>query len=88
MKDYHDLLLLIRKDVVNKKKVKKAIRDTFTNRGTNFQKLSISKEQISIIQNYWNIYFKTLDAEIQKELNSDIQSVMDEINMFLEDGIL
>ncbi len=88
MKDYHDLLLLIRKDVVNKRKVKKAIKDTFSNRGTNFQKLSIPKDQISIIQNYWNIYFKTLDAEIQKELDSDIQSVMDKINIFLEDGIL
>ncbi len=88
MKDYHDLLLLIRKNVVNRTKVKKAIKDTFANRGTNFQKLSISKDQVSIIQNYWNIYLKALDTEIQKELNTDIQAIMDEINIFLGDGIL
>lgn len=88
MKDYHDLLLLVRGDVVDKKAVKTAIKATFTNRGTNLQKLSIPKDQIENIQRYWGIYLKALDAEIQKDLATDIQTVMDEINKFLEDGIL
>lgn len=46
MKDYHDLLLLVRADVVDKKAVKPAIKATFTNRGTTLQKLSIPKDQM------------------------------------------
>jgi hypothetical protein len=83
MKAYHDLLFLIRSDVVNKKLVKKAIQDTFTNRGTNIQKLSIPKDQISTIQNYWSIYLKALDTETQKKLDVTIQSVINEINNYL-----
>lgn len=60
----------------------------FTNRGTNLQKLSISKEQIENIQRYWGIYLKALDSEAQKNLAIDIQTVMDEINKYLEDRIL
>jgi predicted nucleotidyltransferase component of viral defense system len=88
MKDYHDLILLVRGDVVDKKAVKAAIKATFTNRGANLQKLSIPQDQIENIQRYWGIYLKALNAEIQKDLATDIQTVMDEINKFLEDGIL
>ena len=69
--------------MIDKKSVKKAIQDTFTNRGTNIQKISIPKDQIDTIQNYWGIYLKALDAEIQKELDARIQAVMNEINNYL-----
>lgn len=88
MKDYHDLLLLARSDVIDKKKVKAAIKETFANRGTNLQKLSIPKEQMENIQKYWSIYLKSLDSEVQKELNTNLQIVMSEINKYLGDGIL
>jgi len=88
MKDYHDLLLLIRGDVADKEKLKSAIKSTFSSRGTNLQKLSISKDQMKNIQKYWSIYLKALDAEVQKELDTNIQNVMDEINGFLKDEIL
>lgn len=84
MKDYHDLLLLVRGDVVDKKAVKIAIKATFTNRGTDLRKLSIPKDQIENIQRYWGIYLKAADAEIQKDLATDIQTVMDEINHYLD----
>ncbi len=85
MKDYHDLLLLARSDLVDKKSLKKAIQDTFTNRGTNIQKLSIPKDQISTIQNYWSIYLRALDAKVHKKLDVNIQMVMNEINNYLSD---
>lgn len=89
MKDYHDLILLVRGDVVDKKEVKTAIKATFTNRGTNLQKLSVPKYQIENIQRYWSIYLKATDAEVQKELDPNIQAVMDEINAYLnEHGLL
>lgn len=84
MKDYHDLLLLVRGDVVDKKAVKIAIKATFTNRGTDLRKLSIPKDQMENIQRYWGIYLKAADAEIQKDLATDIQTVMDEINHYLD----
>lgn len=85
MKDYHDLLLLVRGEVVDKKTVKTAIKATFTNRGTNLQKLSIPKDQIENIQRYWGIYLKATDPEFQKDLATDIQTVMGEINHYLDE---
>lgn len=84
MKDYHDLLLLVRGNVIDKKKVEIAIHDTFMNRETPIQKLSIPEAQMSNIQKYWNIYLRSLSPEIQKKLGNDIQIIMDEINNFLE----
>jgi predicted nucleotidyltransferase component of viral defense system len=83
MKDYHDLLLLVRGNVIDKRKVKVAINDTFQNRGTLIQKLLIPKDQMDSIQKYWTIYLRSLSFEIQKEFDSDIQRIMDEINHFL-----
>jgi predicted nucleotidyltransferase component of viral defense system len=58
MKDYHDLLLLVRGNVIDKRKVKVAINDTFQNRGTLIQKLLIPKDQMDSIQKYWTIYLR------------------------------
>lgn len=85
MKDYHNLLLFIRGDVVDKKAVKTAIKATFTNRGTSLQKLSIPKDQIENIQRYWSIYLKATDPVVQKDLDTDIQTVMNEINLYLDE---
>ncbi len=84
MKDYHDLLLLVRGDVVDKKAVNAAIKATFTNRGTSLQKLSIPKDQIENIQRYWSLYLKATDPVVQKDLDTDIQTVMNEINLYLD----
>lgn len=84
MKDYHDLLLLVRGNVIDKSKVKTAISATFQNRGTPIQKLFIPKDQMDSIQKYWNIYLRSLSFEIQEELGKDIQYIMNEINNYLE----
>lgn len=85
MKDYHDLLLLVRNDVLNKKIVKSTIKTTFTSRGTNLQKLPTQKEQIENIQRYWRIYLKTTDHITQKNLATDIQMIINEINYYLDE---
>jgi predicted nucleotidyltransferase component of viral defense system len=88
MKDYHDLVLLVRSNVVDKLKLKMAIQATFANRGTKFKKISIPKNQMDIIQKYWSNYFKAAGEDAQKELGPHIQKLIDEINSFLQDVIL
>lgn len=84
MKDYHDLIVLVRGDVVDLKKRNAAIKETFAIRGTSFQKLSLDNDQIENIQKYWNIYIRSLASEVQEELEKDIAKVIKEINLFLE----
>lgn len=84
MKDYHDLILLIRNNVADIENLKVAIQDTFTNRGTYLKKLSIPGDQLDNIQKYWNSYLKSLDPKAQHELQSDIKSTIKEINSYLE----
>jgi len=84
MKDYHDLVVLIRSDVLNKERVKAAVNDTFTNRETTVQELAIPKELLSTIQNYWDLYLRALMPEVREQLNNDLQIVIDEINSYLQ----
>jgi predicted nucleotidyltransferase component of viral defense system len=87
MKDYHDLIILIRGNVIDRKKLNSAIKETFDNRGTTFQKLSLKNDQVENIQNYWNVYFRSLTIETQAELGKDIIKIINEINLFLEANI-
>ena len=84
MKDYHDLLLLVRGNVIDKSKVKTAISVTFQNRGTAIQKLSILEDQMESIQKHWSNYLRSLSSEVREKLGINIQNIMDEINNFLE----
>jgi predicted nucleotidyltransferase component of viral defense system len=83
MKDYHDLILLVRGDVVDKKAAKAAIKATFKNRGTDLQLLSISKDQVETLQKYWGLYLKATDEAVQENLDTNIQANIDEINEYL-----
>ena len=66
MKDYHDLVVLIRSDVLNKARVKAALNDTFTNRETTVQELAIPKDLLPTIQNYWDLYLRALMPEVRE----------------------
>lgn len=83
MKDYHDLIVLVRGDVIDLKKLNAAIKVTFANRGTTIQKLSLENDQVENIQKYWNIYFRSLAGEAKAELEQDIIKIVNEINLFL-----
>ena len=88
MKDYHDLMVLIRGEVVDKKKLKAAIKATFENRGTQIKKLSIPKDQVSNIQNYWDIYLRAVDGKVKTDLPENFLDLIEEINAYLIDNQL
>lgn len=84
MKDYHDLVLLIRNDIADIKKLKVAIKDTFSNRETKPSLLSIPKDQQDNIQKYWAAYRKSLSAESLADLPEELKSLAEEINGFIK----
>lgn len=88
MKDYHDLALLIRNDIADIKKLKGAIKDTFSNRETKLSLLSIPKDQQDNIQKYWASYRKSLSAESLADLPDDLRSLVEEINSFIKSNRL
>jgi len=83
MKDYHDLLVLIRTNAVDLERAKLAIKETFKNRGTNIQNIVMTKEQFPIIQNYWNLYLRAVPQAARIDLQGNFQEVIDEINTYL-----
>nr|BFD67539.1 nucleotidyl transferase AbiEii/AbiGii toxin family protein [Bdellovibrio sp. HAGR004] len=84
MKDYHDLIFLMRGEIVEIPKAKSAIQDTFTNRGTAIGPIDIPAEDTKKLQAYWNAYRGTLAETTSAELNADILEIIKEINEFLE----
>jgi predicted nucleotidyltransferase component of viral defense system len=83
MKDYHDLALLIRNDIADHKKLKVAIKDTFSNRETKPSLLSIPKDQQDNLRKYWAAYRRSLSPEALAELPEDLKSLVEEINVFI-----
>lgn len=84
MKDYHDLIALVRGNVIDLDKLNSAINKTFHNRETQIQRLTIADNQIKHIQEYWNLYKRSLKSEVRSELDSDLQNIIKEINLFLD----
>lgn len=87
MKDYHDLILLIRKkNSINPKVLIDSITNTFQNRGTNLVKqIQFSVKHIQYLEKLWkrhlnNLGDKAVELKIPKKLNDVIQ----EINAYLE----
>ncbi len=84
MKDYHDLICLMRGNVVEHPKLKKAIQATFANRGTKLGFIDISGEDAKRLQSYWKAYLGALDGVVVAEINADILEVIREVNEFLK----
>lgn len=80
MKDYHDLINLIRNDVVNMALVKDAVDMTFTNRGTKKRLIKVKDSVIETTQKYWDFYLRSLSGEIKRDLPIDFKKVINEIN--------
>ncbi len=83
MKDYHDLLCLIRNDVVDLKLVKNAIAETFANRGTKPGLVEINDSEIETTQKYWDAYLRALSAETKQELSPDFKAIIKEVNQYV-----
>lgn len=85
MKDYHDLLLLLReKDLLNLQHLKITILNTFEHRKTSFSLIKFEKTELQILQKIWSSHQKTL-RNTTKTLNlpKDISLAIEEINQYL-----
>lgn len=80
MKDYHDILCLIRNNMLDKALVKDAVKMTFSNRGTELGMIQIEENAIERIQKYWRLYLRALSEKTKYDLPEDFKKVINEIN--------
>ena len=83
MKDYHDLLLLVRsKLLIESKKLKEALVKTIKNRGTALSAIQFDYAGLKSLQLLWTAHFNGL-GDIAKELvlPKNLEEVIDEINL-------
>jgi hypothetical protein len=83
MKDYHDLILLIRSEgLIDGDKLKEAVTNTFSHRGTAL--IPIQFEDTALIQRFWVAHLRDI-ADYAEELNlpKDITLVIDELNRYV-----
>lgn len=85
MKDYHDLLLLTRDSrLINFNKLHEAIKQTFHHRGTAFELIDFSEQDLRPLNKLWTAHLKNLGniAEAM-HLPESIQVAISEINGIL-----
>lgn len=84
MKDYYDILTLLRSEKCERDKVKSAIVATFEHRDTDLNLLPIrfSEEDLGLLQRHWSSFFR----EVRKKegLPAHIKDVVDTINTALQ----
>lgn len=86
MKDYHDLLLLTREPhVIDIDKLQVSLKSTFSNRGTNFEFISFTEDELQPIEKLWTAHLNTLRKSFHElHLPENIQEVITEINKTLK----
>lgn len=82
MKDYHDLLLLIREPhMIDFDKLQISLKNTFQNRGTTFEFISFSENEIVSMNKLWSAHLKNLrNPSGDLKLPSNLQEVILELN--------
>jgi predicted nucleotidyltransferase component of viral defense system len=88
MKDYHDLICLIRAKAVKISPLKIAIKETFKNRGTKLGPVAFEKSEAANLQKYWKLYRDNLSEETQNDLSDEIGGIVAEINQFLKKEVI
>lgn len=86
MKDYHDLLLLVRsKGLLKPNKLKEALTKTFENRGTALSAIKFDPAGLKFLQQLWIAHLHGL-GDIAKDLAlpKNIEAAIDEINYGLQ----
>lgn len=86
MKDYHDIVLMIREpDLINPKQLQTAVIATFRNRGTNFLlPIKFDDASLSSLQRLWSNHLNGLGKfKAQLQLPEKIQDVLAESNAWL-----
>ncbi len=87
MKDYHDVLLILREEkLLDFKKLKSALNETFKTRGTQLKTaIAFNKADVEALQKFWTAHIRTLKAIKESlKLHDNIQDVIDEINTGLK----
>ncbi len=82
MKDFHDLLLLLRDtNLKNSKKLPEDVKKTFENRGTSLKPIEFDEEGLKALQQLWTAHLRGL-GDIAKELDlpEKITTAIDTIN--------
>lgn len=82
MKDFHDLLLLLRNtSLKNSKKLQGDMQRTFENRGTSLKPIDFDEEGLKALQQLWTAHLRGL-GDIAKELDlpEKITTAIDTIN--------
>lgn len=83
MKDYHDLLCLIRHNILNMALAKDSVNMTFENRGTKVGLINIQNSMIETTQKYWDLYLRTISNDVKNDLSTDFKEIINEINQNL-----
>ena len=82
MKDYHDLLLLTReRRVIDFNKLQATINKTFHHRGTAFELIEFSEQDLKPLDRIWGAHLKNLGGTAKAlNLPDNIHEVIEEIN--------
>ena len=85
MKDYHDLLILVRNfSLIESETLKQAITETFKNRGTSLTIIHFDSNGIKSVQKLWVAHLNGLgDVAKDLDLPKNIETVIEEINQQL-----
>lgn len=85
MKDYHDLILLIRNEgMLNVDKLKGAVTSTFSNRGTPLRPIAFDESSLKAIQRLWTAHLDGLGDNAQDfALPKEITAVIEEVNKYV-----
>jgi predicted nucleotidyltransferase component of viral defense system len=86
MKDYHDLLLLLRNiSLQNSKKLQEDVKKTFINRGTILKPIQFNDSGLKALQQLWTAHLHGL-GDIAKELDlpENITAAIDTINLSIK----
>jgi len=82
MKDYHDIFIMVRDKAVKKTELKKAIHNTFGQRGQKFEPpIKFSEDELQQLQKTWNLY---RTKQKKAKLPVSLHEIIDVINEFLE----
>ena len=85
MKDYHDLILLIRnEEMLDSNKLKDSVTNTFTNRGTSLRTIEFDENALKALQRLWAGHLRGLGNNAQDfDLPGNISVVIEEVNKYI-----
>lgn len=85
MKDYHDLILIIRNEgMLNIDKLKGAVTNTFSNRGTLLRPIEFDENSLRAIQRLWTAHLHGLGDNAQIfDFPKEIAAVIEEVNKYV-----